>query len=240
LTGGDIRVSRLLRPLGAIRGHLLQPGIVWGGAIGLGILLLPHGGGQEWGGSGRTLSDVESIYFLVSVVAWTLFVGLPLVGMAAGALNLRSVYVSSGEAERKKILWVVVGCVGSAGMVLAAVGGFLLSSVPLFNLAGFLVLGLPFAPLVLVVSLAIAVFYRGSIHPALVIRRSTVYGVLGVLLIAALSAAENLLSEILENALGFSSLASIALLGAVIAVILIPLRAPLARWLGPLLPRGGG
>ena len=32
----------------------------------------------------------------------------------------------------------------------------------------------------------------------------------------------------------------VLLLGAVIAVILIPLRAPLARWLGPLLPSDGG
>jgi len=240
LTEDDIIVSRLARPLGTVRRYLLRPGIVWGVAVGLTILVMQRGSGQSQDRAALAMSDIGPSIFIVIAMIVLLSFGLPLLGMAAGAMNLRTSYLSSDEAERKKILWVLVGCVGGTIMVLAAVGGFFLAQMPAFGFTGFLSFGLPLSPLVLVLSLAFAMFYTGSVHPALVIRRSTVYGVLGVLLIAALSAAESLLSEILEDALGFSSLVSTACLGGVIAVILVPLRAPLARWLGPLLPSDGG
>ena len=108
------------------------------------------------------------------------------------------------------------------------------------ELPGRVDLGLPalllLAPLVLVVCLGVSVFYKGEIHPALVINRATVYGVLGIFMIALFSTAESLLSEVLENALGFSSLASSASLGGLVAVLLIPLRPILARWFGGWLP----
>ena len=165
---------------------------------------------------------------------------LPLLGMTVGALNLRTGYVSSAESERKKLLWIVAGCVVGTCMILAAFAGPLVSDLPGLDWLGFLALLLPFAPLVLVLCLGIAIFYKGEIHPALVIKRATVYGVLGVLLIAMLAAAEGLLSEVLESALGFSDLASAASLGALIAVLLIPLRRPLSRWLGRWLPSAEG
>ena len=88
----------------------------------------------------------------------------------------------------------------------------------------------------LVLCLGVSVFYRGAIHPALVINRATVYGILGVFMVALFSTAESLLSEVLENALGFSNLASSASLGGFVAVLLIPLRPVLSGWLSGRLP----
>ena len=218
----------------------MKPSIVWGIGIGLAIFftlpyLRPDSSDAGLGpGISRTWADAwfTGLMFL--------FVGVPFLGMTVGASNLRTSYVAADEDERKKILWVVVGCVGGTAMVLASAFGALVGAVPHLDWLEILVLLLPFAPLVLVLCLAIAVFYKGTIHPALVIKRTTVYGALGVLLLAATSAAESLLSEVLESAFGFSSLASATALGALLALAVLPLRAPLGRLLSNWLPAGDG
>ena len=239
LTEADFESSKFRKPLRAIRVKLLNPAIVWGVAGALAINFLWSGGGS--GGGERVDTSGVALWVIIWVAASLIFFALiPLVGMAVGAMNLRAGYVTSIESERKKILWVVSGCVGGTCMILAAFASLLVPKVPVLEWTSYFLLLLPFAPLVLVTCLGIAVFYKGEIHPALVIKRATVYGILGVFLIAMFSAAESLLSEVLENALGFSNLASAALLGALIAVLLIPLRRPLSRWVGGWLPSAEG
>ena len=232
----DFQVSRLLRPLRAIRAKLLNPAIVWGVFGGMAIpFIIPNSGDDS--GEGVDISGFEAEPWMIAVLIGLLllWIGLPLLGMIIGALNLRAGYLSSVASERKRILWVVAGCVISTCMVLL---GLLTPFLP--ELPGRVDIGFPalllLAPLVLVVCLGVSVFYKGEIHPALVINRATVYGVLGIFMVALFSTAESLLSEVLENALGFSSLASSASLGGLVAVLLIPLRPILARWFGGWLP----
>jgi len=225
----DLQSSKFLRPLRAIRFKLLNPAIVWGVFGGMAIHLiagLGRGSSEEGGAS------LDEIWIWLLVVP-LVFVGLPLFGMIVGALNLRSGYMSSAEAERKKILWVVAGCVVGTCMILVALAG-------LFVYPMVLVVILPLAPLVLVLCLGVSVFYRGAIHPALIIKRATLYGILGALLVAMFSAVESFLAAVLQDSLGFSSSASSASLGGLLAVVLMPVRSPLSRWLGGWLPRAEG
>lgn len=231
----DFQVSRLLRPLRAIRVKLLNPAIVWGVFGGMAIQFIYMSGGDS--SEGADIGGVEAEPWMIAglIGILLLLIGLPLLGMIIGALNLRAGYLSSVASERKKILWVVAGCVIGTCMVLIGLLTLFLPELPGrvdIGLAALLLL----APVVLVVCLGVSVFYKGEIHPALVINRATVYGVLGIFMIALFSTAESLLSEVLENALGFSSLASSASLGGLVAVLLIPLRPILARWFGGWLP----
>ena len=100
-----------------------------------------------------------------------LYIGLPLLGMTVGAFNLRAGYLSSVESERKKILWVVAECVFGTCMILVALAGIFVPELP-GRLDLVMVALLPLAPLVLVLCLGIAVFYRGAIHPALFTKRA--------------------------------------------------------------------
>jgi len=246
LTETDLQSSRFPRSLRAIRVKLLSPAIVWGVGTGaaihmLGPLLWPRraqvsdGGAVGW-------SDLGPSVLLGMAALGILYIGLPLLGMTAGALNLRTGYASSNEAERKKILWVVVGCVIGTCLILGAVAGLVVvdSGVPVLEWVSIFLWLWPFSPLVLVLCLAMAVFYRGAIHPALVIRRATVYGMLGVLLVVGFSAAESLLSEVVEEALGLSNTVGAVMTGVLITVLLIPLRGPLSRWAGRWLPDADG
>ena len=225
--------SKLLRPLRAIRVKLLNPAIVWGvfGGIAIHFIAgLGSGSSEE-----ADVINVEIWVWVVVIGFLLLYVGLPLLGMTVGALNLRAGYVSSVESERKKILWVVAGCVIGTCMILLGLFTPFLPELP-GRVDILLAALLPLAPLVLVLCLGVSVFYRGAIHPALVINRATVYGILGVFMVALFSTAESLLSEVLENALGFSNLASSASLGGLVTVLLIPVRPVLSRWLSGRLP----
>ncbi len=167
LTEHDLGSSKLLRPLRAIRIKLLRPAIVWGVAGGLAIYLLWPNFGPGADGTAIDPGALEAYwnaFFLGQIVL--VFVVLPLLGMSVGALNLRAGYVSSVESERKRIRWVVVGCVVGTCMILAALAGAFVSNWPVLEWAGFLLLLLPFAPLVVVVCLGIAIFHKGEVHPA--------------------------------------------------------------------------
>ena len=225
----DLQSSKLLRPLRAIRVKLLTPAIVWGIFGGMAIDLISRSGSGSSEAVDASIGEIP----MWAPVLLLLFVGPPLFGMMVGALNLRAGYVSSVESERKKILWVVAGCVVGTCMILVALAGLFVYPIVLLVI-------LPLAPLVLVLCLGVAVFYRGAIHPALIIKRATVYGILGVLLVAMFSAAESLLAAVLQDRLGFSSSASSASLGGLLAVVLMPVRSPLSRWLGGWLPRAEG
>ena len=221
----NLKSSKFLRPIQAIRIKLLEPALVWGIFGGMAIHFIAASGRRSSEEVGVKIDEPLTLLLLIFLI----FVGLPLFGMMVGALNLRAGYVSSVESERKKILWVVAGCVVGTCMILAALAGLFVDL--------FMVALLPLAPLVLVLCLGVAVFYSGAIHPALIIKRATLYGILGILLAATFSAAESFLATVIQETLGVSSATSSASLGGVLAVVLMPVRSPLSRWLDGRLPR---
>ena len=80
------------------------------------------------------------------------------------------------------------------------------------------------------------VFRHGILDPRLAIRRTTVYGALGVLFIVLFAVVESLVSEILEARLGLPTMLGAALAGATVALIVIPLRGKFSRWMDRWMP----
>ena len=76
---------------------------------------------------------------------------------------------------------------------------------------------------ILVLCLAVAIFYRGAIDPALVIRKSTLYGALGVIFIVLFAGIENLIEETVEQRLGLPGMAGSLIAAGGVALALIPL-----------------
>lgn len=66
---------------------------------------------------------------------------------------------------------------------------------------------------------------------------ATAYGALGAILIILFAVLESLVSEALEARMGLSNLADAALAGAVVTLIVIPLRVRYSKWMDELIPR---
>lgn len=94
-----------------------------------------------------------------------------------------------------------------------------------------------FAPLVIVASLSVAVFYRGDIDPPLMIRRSTVYGTLGVAFVVLYAVSESLVSDLLVNQMGLPEPVGGAILAALTALVVISARGRFTRWVARVGPR---
>ena len=153
---------------------------------------------------------------------------VPVVLMALGVANLYRGARSATGRERKRTLWVFAGFCSAFWMVTIGIAAFFLQDLlpePAFLLLAQVLL----APLVIVVCLAVAVFYRGDLDPVLVIRRGTVYGALGVLFVGVLAMAEGMVSETLVDRFGIPSLVGDALLAAAVALLMIPAKRVLAR-----------
>ena len=77
---------------------------------------------------------------------------------------------------------------------------------------------------VILLSLMAATFYKGDVDPRLAIRRTTVYGALGILFVFFFSALGNVVSEFVESRLGLPGIVGTGLYGGSVAVLLLPLR----------------
>jgi hypothetical protein len=86
------------------------------------------------------------------------------------------------------------------------------------------------APLVLVMCAAIGILYAGAIDPALVLRRSTVWGAIGAAGVILFAGIENALFSLLEERLHLPAFAGAMISGAIVAVMLVPVRARVQRW----------
>lgn len=94
--------------------------------------------------------------------------------------------------------------------------------------------GLSVLPIVLIVAgLAVAVFYDGGLDPGLIIRRTSMYGVLGVALTFLFAGVENIFAAYVVSALGLPGNFAAAFAGGTVALSLGPLR----RWLTARLER---
>jgi hypothetical protein len=157
-------------------------------------------------------------------------------GVAAASLfNEWTLYRAADAEGRRRLLWLAQGMVAFTVVAALQVALVVLTRVtPLrIPLAGWeywlrlaaLVAGLGF--------LAVAVFYRGALDPALVLRRTAVYGIVGVGLVFLFTAIEDLTSSWLTERLGLGESAGSWLAGTVIALIVGSLHDALRRRLGP-------
>jgi hypothetical protein len=237
LTAERLPSSRMPRALHRLRAAFLRAGPVWGTAMGLYVLqrYLPLvvmravGANQE-----NPPAFAQRIFVGAMVAAAALLVIAALSAMTLGMLNLRASYRLARPAERRRMQWVIGGFTVAAWMVLGAAGLIVLivtTDVGSDVLGAAIQLALVLAPLVLVLGAAVGILYSGAIDPALALRRSTLYAMLGAIAIVAYAGLENGLSNVLEQRLALPGFVGAMLAGAIVTVALIPLRGGVKRWM---------
>jgi class 3 adenylate cyclase len=154
------------------------------------------------------------------------------------ALSLKEARL--GGDDRKAIRWVVLGqsiwlalFLATLAVVIAlrasgilALDGWTASeqfsrSLIAFFLTGFVV--------VLMVTLAISILYRGTLDPDLMIRRTWIAAALGVVSGIVFVVLERLAARGLAAALGISTADSLTILAIATAIVIVPLRARIER-----------
>jgi hypothetical protein len=110
-------------------------------------------------------------------------------------------YRAAAVHERSRALWVVAGFTVALVIVLVTAGFAVFGLLPDSPQAiAFLLIVLPsLAPLALVLSLMVAVFYTGAFDPRLVIRRTTAWGACGLLLTGLFALVENVISATISR-----------------------------------------
>ena len=91
-------------------------------------------------------------------------------------------------------------------------------------------------PLLVIIGLGVAVLYQGTVDPALMIRRTSVYGFLGVVFVFCFAALGNITSEFAESRLGLPGAVGTGLYGGFVAVLLLPFRGWVNRLTGRWVP----
>lgn len=200
LSAADLEAREWGRPIHRMRVALLGPRPVWLLALAWPIVVIGTtvGGVLLTGGPDETI-EIEGIAAVPFLLIWVSF---PAAALSFGIQNLIAGYRRADEEDRRRLLWLVAGVVMSAWLVLIP-----LLAWPLILILGdwwsnVLVVLWALAPGVLVSSVAVAIFYTGGVDPALVLRRSTVLGVLGTVWIAFFAAAEGWLSDWVAATLG--------------------------------------
>lgn len=161
----------------------------------------------------------------------------PVPAMVFGVRNLRAGYRLASDEDRRRTLWLLAGVSASAWLILWPIAAMPIvalspSNVGLF-LARLAVGSWALAPAVLVAAAALAMFYTGGLDPRLVLRRSTVSGILGTVWIASFAALESLASEWLAEAAGLpEAVVSVAIALAAAGVALVG-RRMMPGWTDP-------
>lgn len=237
LTVRGFRAGHALTWLGKVQRISLHPSFVW--ALG-GVLILtmatpvignPPRGGEPWAPAGPPLDVTWNARWMLVVVKMMLgYVIVPLGMITVGVLNLLSGLLTSTGAERRRSLWIFAGFSMALWMVMVSIPLAFFGDEALPDwLTALAIPGIFLAPAVIVVCLAVAIFYRGDLDPALMIRRSTVYGLLAIAFVGLYAAGESLLSDFLVERLGLPPATGGALIAGVTTVVVIPLRQRLRR-----------
>lgn len=200
----------------------------WSVALGVGGLLVVVGPGSAW----------------ALTAEYVLALALPVVALTA----IQCSYRLAAPADKRRMMWMVEGF-ALGGLVSFA--GFLLFTslendvfsemmVGTPNAVGFHVaLTLLLAPVGLVYTAGIlmAVFYDGAVDPGLALRRTTLYGLLGVAVVFVFGAVETVLSDHVIQAMGLPPDAGGWIAGGTAALAVTPiqafLRGQVDRVLGP-------
>lgn len=157
--------------------------------------------------------------------------------MSLAVLNLRAGYRHADEEGRRRIYWVVEGFFAGTAVLLVA------SAVKLLQLAtGFtirieswFVFAFFAAFLVLLGCLAIAMFYAGALDPALAMRRTAVFGLVGFAMIFVFTGMEQLVQAHLGEWLGLSDRLGGILTGGTAALTFEPIKRRTDALVGRLL-----
>lgn len=164
------------------------------------------------------MAGVGAKYATIAALLATLVIALA---------NLRASYRRADAAERRRIFWVLEGCVLAAAVALIASALRLLQSatgytppVPywyaLSLLAGFMGL---------LACLAFAMFGSGALDPALAIRRTAVASAVGLMTVVLFATLEQLLQGWVGARLGLSDRAGGVLTGVAVGLAFEPVRA---------------
>jgi hypothetical protein len=229
LNASDTQASRAPAPLQALQRLALLPVFVWSAAAALILIMVAPAVGRPWTPPGAPIDIAWTPLWVLAIARMVIgYAIVPILLMALGVVNLCRGARSANGRERRRTLWVFAGFSSAFWMVTISIAAFFLQDVlpePAFLLLAQVLL----APLVIVVCLAVAVFYRGDLDPVLVLRRGAVYGAIGVLFVAVLAVAESLASDALVERLGIPSLMGDALLAAAVALLMVPAKRVLAQ-----------
>lgn len=220
------RKGRVAKPVGRGRRMLLQPRAVWAGTAVIAVVAVLSTAAKQ------PIWQVVLMPFLL----W---------GLVRGVGLLRASYAVADPVGQRRILWVVQGLYSMLWLgvvMLGAVGYGMLHG------ARAAAAGIPasqvqvpvevmmvanvtqsISTLVVVVCLAIAIFFHGALDPRLALRRTTIYA--GVALTGALlfGVVENAASAFLADVLHLSEGLGAAVAGAAVALAFGPLRGWLTR-----------
>ena len=220
----------------------LIPAVVWGAGVALILTMAAPVVGTPWNPLGSAMWNQPAppieitwnVQWVLAVVRMvSAYVVAPLALIALGVLNLFSGLATSTGDDRRRSLWVFVGF--SIAMWMVFLG------IPLaLWLTGWSIPFVLLAPAVIVACLAVAIFYRGDLDPALIIRRSTVYGLLAVLFVVVLAVGESLASDLFVDRIGLSDAAGGALVAGITALLVLPLRGRFRNLVDRIGPQSGG
>jgi class 3 adenylate cyclase len=175
-----------------------------------------------------------------------LAVGVLIWGAVAGARILRGSYRRADPAQQRRVLWVLNAFVALSWLLLLALPfgiviyttAEVLSS-PRANALGdiafqtLLAVGL----LALPAFLAFGLFYNGALDPRLTIRRTSVYGAMGVLTLTLFMAVEGTASMQVMSVLNLPNGVGPAVAGGSVALAFGPLRRWVERRTGAIVER---
>jgi hypothetical protein len=166
---------------------------------------------------------------------------LPIAAIVLGVFLLVWNYRKAQKAERRSGAVVVVGFTAALAILLIA------TLVAVFELPPeddptaftFVLVVLPsLAPFVIVLALAVAVFYTGTFDPSLVIRKTTVYASVGVVATGVFALVENLISSTLARWLHLPNSVSTIAASIAVAFAVVPLRDRATRLMERHSPSG--
>jgi hypothetical protein len=149
----------------------------------------------------------------------------------------------SGDVQaRAKVLWFLEAAVAVVTVSVIALGlRAVLGDTPAPTLRASLTLVLGVLNnLALMICFVAAVFYAGAIDPALVVRKTLVFGVTASLLLFVFAALEHFLVHLLVHGIGVTNSIATAVLGALFGYAFHPVKHRLEHLLKRFLPTGGG
>lgn len=214
VTADDLKAALALQPrVIAIHRWLLRPENPWRAATSLSILII----GLSMAGASEAAAVLTgSAAFMAWVIAH---------------IQMRTGYASCTEVEQRRALWVVEGfllILVPAVVVETVLMPLVLMNVPVTELfAGSFFMALAAGAVGLVTCLGIATFYSGSFDSALVIRRTTLYSGIVVILTGIFAVVENIVTNAIAAYIPLPSNVGVMVGAVTIALAFAPLRAKL-------------
>lgn len=223
------------------RTRLLDAGVVWSGAVLLSLFSFALAGfaGGDVGAAAPVAFRLAGFILLLGLMVGFLW------GVLQGVRHLRIRYRTVKGGDRRRILWVVQGFFLAMWAIFIGLAALLPAAVAVIGGRGWIwpvlpVLAIAVAPLVIVLFLAVAIFYDGAIDPGLVIRRTALYGAFGVVLTFLFEGVESLTSSVIAGRLGIPEGWAGWIAAGTVALVFgfarNRLNGPLERIVAPLTP----